>query len=117
MADSTWIEVSEWEVTKRDYQLTSIVLEHFAEVYKDEGLRPMLLCGSDLLESFNMPGVWAESCVRAIGDAMHALFAAYSAVYLPLSVFPLHCTSFSCVCMCKRNRMARSGIRCLLLPL
>ncbi|XXG50576.1 hypothetical protein AAC387_Pa02g4562 [Persea americana] len=63
---SSLIMVDPWE------QRTLTVLERIKSFLCDEGLVPreklkvMLLCGSDLLESFSVPGVWIPEQVRAI---------------------------------------------------
>lgn len=66
---SDWIMVDSWESLQEEYQTTLLVLDHFNYcLNKDlkEGETPIqvrLLCGSDLLDSFNTPGVWAPEDV------------------------------------------------------
>jgi len=69
---SNWIMVDHWESKHSTYQTTIIVLDHFNYcLNKDlkEGEEPYqirLICGADLLDSFNKPGVWAPEDIREI---------------------------------------------------
>ena len=56
-----YIKISDWECNQDVFIRTLLVLEHFAE--ENPGVPVKLLCGSDLLESFNIPGVWTEQDV------------------------------------------------------
>jgi len=72
VADSDFIMVDEWEGQKNTWTETIRVLNHFAEEANRD--RPvgapkigvMLICGSDLLDSFNTPGLWAEQDQKEI---------------------------------------------------
>uniref|UniRef100_A0A0D9VMK1 Cytidyltransferase-like domain-containing protein n=1 Tax=Leersia perrieri TaxID=77586 RepID=A0A0D9VMK1_9ORYZ len=61
---SSFVMVDQWEAMQKGYQRTLTVLSRIqTALYKDGladggGLKVMLLCGSDLLESFSTPGVW-----------------------------------------------------------
>lgn len=59
---SEWIAVDSWEAASPEYLTTLPVLEHFNRCLNtDTGNDPIqvkLLCGGDLLESMNTPGVW-----------------------------------------------------------
>jgi nicotinamide mononucleotide adenylyltransferase len=61
---TTSIMVDDWESRHSAWVPTRIVLDHFAEALTSSlnGVRPevWLVCGTDLLDSFNTPGLWAE---------------------------------------------------------
>jgi len=61
---SDWIMVDSWETQQLNYTRTAEVLHHFnEELNKNRTGQPVkvvFVCGSDLLDSFNKPGVWAE---------------------------------------------------------
>lgn len=69
---SDWIMVDSWESEQSEYLTTILILEHFYNnLNKDlkEGEQPIqvkLLCGGDLVESFNTPGVWAKEDMKEI---------------------------------------------------
>jgi nicotinamide mononucleotide adenylyltransferase len=66
---SDWIMVNPWESMQSEYYTTLVVLDHFYHNLNKnlkEGEQPIqvkLICGSDLLDSFNTPGVWAPEDV------------------------------------------------------
>ena len=67
--NSTAIMVDPWEANQTKYTPTKLVLDHFeSELVKVLGKRPhiYLICGSDLLNSFNTPGLWAEDDMNDI---------------------------------------------------
>jgi len=61
---SEWIMVDDWEARRSDWERTVKVLEHIHEEVnknvKGKPVRVVFVCGSDLLESFNRPGVWEK---------------------------------------------------------
>ncbi len=65
---SKWIMVDGWEANQTTYQTTMVVLEHFYKNVcyhlKREDIILKLVCGADLLQSFNIPGVWAPEDVN-----------------------------------------------------
>ncbi|XP_020517811.1 nicotinamide/nicotinic acid mononucleotide adenylyltransferase isoform X3 [Amborella trichopoda] len=69
---STFIMVDPWEAKQSSYQRTLTVLDriqgflHENRIQLVETLKVMLLCGSDLLESFGIPGAWIRDQVRTI---------------------------------------------------
>eukprot|EP01102_Stenamoeba_stenopodia_P010052 TRINITY_DN2987_c0_g1_i4.p1 TRINITY_DN2987_c0_g1~~TRINITY_DN2987_c0_g1_i4.p1 ORF type:complete len:280 (-),score=66.83 TRINITY_DN2987_c0_g1_i4:76-915(-) len=68
---SDWIMVDYWEATRQHYSYTIDVLKSFKRritkaATPDIGVK--LLCGSDLLASFNIPKVWAEQDMKDILD-------------------------------------------------
>jgi len=69
---SEWITVDKWESQQSQYLTTVVVLEHFAHCLNknlkqgEDPIQVKLLCGGDLLESFNKPGVWAAEDIRDI---------------------------------------------------
>jgi nicotinamide mononucleotide adenylyltransferase len=71
-SSSDWIMTDPWETLQSEYVRTRVGLEHFeqhvnADVQDGEPrTRVFLLCGSDLLESFEAPGVWDPADVRTI---------------------------------------------------
>lgn len=69
---SSFVMVDPWEAIQKGYQRTLTVLSRVKNSLCKDGLadqggvKVMLLCGSDLLESFSTPGVWIPDQVRAI---------------------------------------------------
>ncbi|GLT31036.1 hypothetical protein SLA2020_058030 [Shorea laevis] len=69
---SEFIMVDEWEANQSSYQRTLTVLSRVKSFLTDHGLIPkeslkvMLVCGSDLLQSFGIPGFWIREQVRTI---------------------------------------------------
>ncbi|PIA38797.1 hypothetical protein AQUCO_02700178v1 [Aquilegia coerulea] len=69
---SPFIMVDPWEAKQSSKQRTLTVLDRVkssiceSRLISEESLRVMLVCGSDLLESFSTPGVWIPEQVRAI---------------------------------------------------
>ncbi|VAI62903.1 unnamed protein product [Triticum turgidum subsp. durum] len=61
---SSFLMVDPWEAMQKGYQRTLTVLSRVKNSLCKDGLadqggvKVMLLCGSDLLESFSTPGVW-----------------------------------------------------------
>jgi len=70
--NSDWIMVDDWEVGFPKWTVTYQVLQHFShEANKGRSsslqpIRSVLICGSDLLDSFNTPGVWDPQDIRDI---------------------------------------------------
>lgn len=64
--------VDPWEASQNAYQRTLTVLSRVKTSLCDSGLLPeeflkvMLVCGSDLLQSFATPGVWIRDQVQII---------------------------------------------------
>lgn len=69
---SEFIMVDPWEANQSSYQRTLTVLSRIKSCLCESGLMPreslkiMFVCGSDLLRSFGLPGVWIPDQVRAI---------------------------------------------------
>ncbi|KAL9441793.1 hypothetical protein AB3S75_020320 [Citrus x aurantiifolia] len=69
---SDFIMVDPWEANQSGYQRTLTVLSRVknflieAGLISTESLKVMLVCGSDLLESFAIPGFWMPEQVRTI---------------------------------------------------
>ncbi|XP_010936040.1 nicotinamide/nicotinic acid mononucleotide adenylyltransferase isoform X5 [Elaeis guineensis] len=61
---SSFVMVDPWEAKQNSYQRTLTVLSRIKSslcktgLVSEESLKIMLLCGSDLLESFSIPGFW-----------------------------------------------------------
>jgi len=72
LESNDWVMVDSWESQQPEYQTTLVVLDHFKhELNKDlkpsdEPIQVRLLCGGDLLDSFNAPGVWAPEDIKDI---------------------------------------------------
>lgn len=80
LESNEFVACDTWEIEQPGYTRTVLSLNHFERslqaisVPAGRGLDPtvmadvqvMLLCGSDLLESFLKPGVWSEADVREI---------------------------------------------------
>ncbi|XP_008796379.1 nicotinamide/nicotinic acid mononucleotide adenylyltransferase [Phoenix dactylifera] len=69
---SSFVMVDPWEAKQYGYQRTLTVLSRIKSslcktgLASEESLKIMLLCGSDLLESFSIPGFWMLDQVRTI---------------------------------------------------
>lgn len=68
---SDWIDVEPWESEQDEYQTTLVVLDHFDHFInknrkETDKIHIKLLCGGDLLDSFNTPGVWAPEDIEDI---------------------------------------------------
>lgn len=65
---NNWIEISNWESKQESWTPTMKVLEQIGKmVGQDAGhTELLLLCGSDLMESFNTPGLWKSSDIEKI---------------------------------------------------
>lgn len=71
---SDFIMVDPWEANQSTYQRTLTVLSRVkssltrgeGQHYAGGSLKVMLVCGSDLLESFGVPGVWIPEQIQAI---------------------------------------------------
>ncbi|XP_023642468.1 nicotinamide/nicotinic acid mononucleotide adenylyltransferase isoform X2 [Capsella rubella] len=69
---SDFVMVDSWEASQSSYQRTLTVLLRVKtsltnnRLVPEESLKVMLLCGSDLLQSFCTPGVWIPEQVRTI---------------------------------------------------
>ncbi|KAJ4972463.1 hypothetical protein NE237_005637 [Protea cynaroides] len=69
---SSFVMVDSWEAKQSSYQRTLAVLARIQNCLSESGLisreslRVMLVCGSDLLESFSIPGAWIREQVRSI---------------------------------------------------
>ncbi|CAH8392208.1 unnamed protein product [Eruca vesicaria subsp. sativa] len=69
---SDFIMVDPWEASQDSYQRSLMVLSRVKTFLTqnrhvpEESLKVMLLCGSDLLQSFCTPGVWIPEQVKAI---------------------------------------------------
>ncbi|XP_073102810.1 nicotinamide/nicotinic acid mononucleotide adenylyltransferase isoform X2 [Elaeis guineensis] len=69
---SSFVMVDPWEAKQNSYQRTLTVLSRIKSslcktgLVSEESLKIMLLCGSDLLESFSIPGFWKLDQVRTI---------------------------------------------------
>lgn len=64
--------VDRWEAMQKGFQRTLTVLSRIRNALSKDGLADggspnvMLLCGSDLLESFSTPGEWIPDQIRTI---------------------------------------------------
>ncbi|XAR67360.1 Nicotinamide-nucleotide adenylyltransferase [Bertholletia excelsa] len=69
---SDFIMVDPWEANQDTFQRTLTVLCRIKNTLAESGritgesLKVMLVCGSDLLESFSIPGFWVPEQVRSI---------------------------------------------------
>ncbi|KAJ4829053.1 hypothetical protein Tsubulata_004386 [Turnera subulata] len=63
---SDFVMVDPWEANQSTYQRSLTILKRVESFFGDESPRVMLVCGSDLLHSFSIPGVWIPDQVRAI---------------------------------------------------
>ncbi|KAI3496812.1 hypothetical protein L1887_39189 [Cichorium endivia] len=69
---SKFVMVDTWEAKQSSFQRSLTVLSRIRSFFCDNGLIPndslkvMLVCGSDLIESFSIPGFWIPEQVRSI---------------------------------------------------
>lgn len=69
---SEFVMVDQWEARQSSFQRTLTVLSRVKGFISEAGLIPsdslkcMLVCGSDLLHSFGIPGFWIPEQVRSI---------------------------------------------------
>ncbi|PQQ04943.1 nicotinamide/nicotinic acid mononucleotide adenylyltransferase [Prunus yedoensis var. nudiflora] len=65
---SEFIMVDPWEARQSSFQRTLTILSRVKGSLSEAGLIPvcMLVCGSDLLHSFGIPGIWIAEQVRGI---------------------------------------------------
>ncbi|XWS11361.1 hypothetical protein CRYUN_Cryun38cG0077400 [Craigia yunnanensis] len=69
---SEFVMVDPWEANQSSFQRTLTVLSRVKSFLTEGGLIPqeslkvMLVCGSDLLQSFSIPGFWIPEQVRTI---------------------------------------------------
>ena len=66
-----WLQCSDWESLQTGWTRTIDVLQHFRQELRTEfPTEPQphlkLLCGSDLLETFAKPGLWADEDIQKI---------------------------------------------------
>jgi len=72
--DSDWIMVDTWEGAKTKWTPTIEVLQHFSKEVNESypnnknKIQVIFVCGSDLLDSFNKPGLWASEDIQKICD-------------------------------------------------
>ncbi|XP_075254649.1 nicotinamide/nicotinic acid mononucleotide adenylyltransferase 3-like [Convolutriloba macropyga] len=59
---SRWLRCEDWETIQEDWSRTSDVLDHYSAQLQTEfpGINCRLLCGTDLLLSFNTPDLWSH---------------------------------------------------------
>ncbi|XP_062078873.1 nicotinamide/nicotinic acid mononucleotide adenylyltransferase [Humulus lupulus] len=69
---SDFVMVDPWEAKQSSYQRSLTVLSRVKSFLSEskliprESLKVMIVCGSDLLHSFSIPGIWIPEQVRAI---------------------------------------------------
>lgn len=70
---SDWVSLDRWEGSKEQWTRTQLTLEHFQQQvdaacgsHHGARVRVQLLCGSDLLDSFNTPNLWLPEDMTAI---------------------------------------------------
>lgn len=71
--DSAWLTVDPWESQQPTHQRAVVVLQHMRDAvnahYGIDNIRVMLVCGADLVATFNKPGLWAaEDLAQLTGD-------------------------------------------------
>ncbi|XP_057785759.1 nicotinamide/nicotinic acid mononucleotide adenylyltransferase isoform X2 [Salvia miltiorrhiza] len=69
---SDFVMVDPWEASQSTYQRTLTILSRVRSslcesgIVSSESLKVLLVCGSDLLESFGIPGFWIREQVKSI---------------------------------------------------
>jgi nicotinamide mononucleotide adenylyltransferase len=76
LKDNNWIKLDKWESEQKEWTKTLNVLTYYQEKYLklNDNIKLMLLCGADLLESFNIPGLWLDEHVKLIYFPSHTLY-------------------------------------------
>lgn len=67
LANNEWVQLNSWEADQTGWTPTLEVLRHHRDVIRKlygSNVQLMFLCGGDLVESFQRPGVWEEDHVR-----------------------------------------------------
>jgi len=67
--DSDWIMVDTWEASNASWTPTVKVLDHFHKEVNNvypENVNVIFVCGSDLLNSFNVPNLWNDADIQKI---------------------------------------------------
>ncbi len=73
---SSWIALDTWEAEQEKYQTTVSVIEHLRKGLNDcykRDVRVFLVCGADLLSSFNTPGLWSLEDQETLMDDNHGI--------------------------------------------
>jgi len=65
---SPWLRCEDYETKQPEWSYTSNVLDHYSKELNKEfpGINCRLLCGTDLLLSFNTPNLWADDHLQNI---------------------------------------------------
>lgn len=66
--DSDWINVNTWEANQTSNQDTVNVLNVLASFYNLPKEKVLFVCGSDLLLTFAIPGLWSDKDITEIVD-------------------------------------------------
>jgi nicotinamide mononucleotide adenylyltransferase len=71
LEDSNWLNVDDWEYKRKNYSTTLPILKHIERMVKKNQLYPenikvSLICGADLLQSFNVPNLWSKQDMEDI---------------------------------------------------
>jgi nicotinamide mononucleotide adenylyltransferase len=115
LQSSSWVAVDRWEGANTQWTPTVAVMRHFQqEVDLRVGVDPatgrrarvMLLCGSDLLDSFNTPNLWATQDMREQHFLCY-LFGVFCALQLWRAVDILQ--QFGIVCI-ERDTAATANV-------
>jgi nicotinate (nicotinamide) nucleotide adenylyltransferase len=73
LEQSEWLMVDPWESKQNSFMRTAHVLDHFKREldnhYGKDKVRVVLLAGGDLIESFQVPGLWdTDDLHHILGD-------------------------------------------------
>lgn len=65
---NNWLEISAWESKQESWTPTVNVLDHIGKMvgHNMNHTELLLLCGSDLMKSFNTPGLWKSADIKRI---------------------------------------------------
>lgn len=83
LEQSDWLMVDSWESHQESFQRTAVVLDHFHKQLNDyveaggtkRKIKIVLLAGGDLIESFQVPGLWDT-------DDLHHILGHYGCLVL-----------------------------------
>lgn len=101
VADTASVVVDDWEQKQTEYKYTVQVLEHFEKEFNRHltttmsnkshqhltSIRPMLLAGADLVESFSVPGLWSDEDLDRICSHFGILIVERSSIDIESFMF------------------------------
>ena len=66
LGQKNWIRLDNWEANQQNWLPTRDVMDYHGLRLKQQGTGLKLLCGADLFETFNIPGLWSDEDIETI---------------------------------------------------